>query len=728
MKKQSVSNDHGPATPDARSTAMATETLKPTAKAGADATQSDTVPATPDATGPAMAPEIPKPAAKARADKTQPDAVPAAPDARSTAMATETVKAAAKAGADGTQLVTFLLKDEEFGFDIMSVQEIIRLPKMSKLPHTPDYVEGISSLRGTVLPIFDIRTRFGMKREEHTDRSRVLVIDIEGKRTGLLVDGVRQVTRVGRNEFEPPPAAIRNETADYIDGVVKLDNGERIIIALDARRVCTLGSGNGDADAIAEALAKSSPHSSHEGQSKEAQSENNNKEAHAKGGEVRQLVSFQIGREEFAFPMEHVREILRVQTPKEVPGAPEHLLGVLTVRGQILPIVDLRRLLRQTSFAADLVAACCLASTEYQAWLLQSGTGENPDLHKVTAAAEQLRTWLSAFNSSSQSLTETLATARGLNEHVTKQASAAADQDLKGIEALNKDIVASAKAIVAALDTFGTQVEGSIHEDQRIIVVDSNGFQLGLVVDHVNEVLGVQDDAIEAPPNVAHEQGVSLSGIAKLDDGNRLILLLATGSLLDHKVLSKIAEDSAGEGTGAVIAAADETKPDDKKKEEETGQGEEVQLVTFLLGQEEYGIPIAKIQEIDRLSKITQTPKAPKFVEGVTNLRGEVIPVLSTRMLFALETKASDDHTRVIIVDLGGAKTGLVVDSVKQVLSISKRNIAPPPASISSGADGQFISGLGKVEDGKRMIVLLDVEKVLTRGEQSQVAALAVHA
>ena len=175
-------------------------------------------------------------------------------------MATETVKPAAKAGADGTQLVTFLLKDEEFGFDIMSVQEIIRLPKMSKLPHTPDYVEGISSLRGTVLPIFDIRTRFGMKREEHTDRSRVLVIDIEGKRTGLLVDGVRQVTRVGRNEFEPPPAAIRNETADYIDGVVKLDNGARIIIALDARRVCTLGSGNGhgDAEAIAEALAKSS--------------------------------------------------------------------------------------------------------------------------------------------------------------------------------------------------------------------------------------------------------------------------------------------------------------------------------------------------------------------------------------------------------------------------------------------------------------------------------------
>jgi purine-binding chemotaxis protein CheW len=649
-------------------------------------------------------------------------------------MATEIVKPAAKAGADGTQLVTFLLKDEEFGFDIMSVQEIIRLPKMSKLPHTPDYIEGVSSLRGTVLPIFDIRTRFGMKREEHTDRSRVLVIDIEGKRTGLLVDGVRQVTRVGRNEFEPPPAAIRNETADYIDGVVKLDNGARIIIALDARRVCTLGNKNGVGDAVAEAIAKSSathsgkkPKDTPSGKAQVKEALSNSKEVQVKGGEVRQLVSFQIGVEEFAFPMEHVREILRVQTPKEVPGAPEHLLGVLTVRGQILPIVDLRRLLRQTSFAADLVAACRLASTQYQAWLAQCAASESADMHGVTAAAEQLRTWLSAFNSSSQSLTETLAKARGLNEHVTKQAGAAASSglDAKGLEALKKDIVASAQASVAALHKFEEQVEGSIHEDQRIIVVDSNGFQLGLVVDHVNEVLGVQDDAIEAPPNIAHEQGLSLSGIAKLDNGNRLILLLATGSLLDHKVLAKITEGSEGVAAGAaVVASAEEAKPDDKKQEE-NAQDEEVQLVTFLLGQEEYGIPIARIQEIDRLSKITQTPKAPKFVEGVTNLRGEVIPVLSTRMLFALEAKASDDHTRVIIVDLGGAKTGLVVDSVKQVLSISSRNIAPPPASISNGVDGQFVSGIGKVEDGKRMIVLLDVGKVLSRGEQSELAALS---
>src|SRR5438105_12432626 len=105
---------------------------------------------------------------------------------------------------DESQLITFLLKDEEFGFDIMSVQEIIRLPKMAKVPRTPEYVEGIANLRGVVLPIIDMRTRFGMERAEETDRTRVLVVDIGGVKTGLRVDRVQQVTRVLRSDVDAP--------------------------------------------------------------------------------------------------------------------------------------------------------------------------------------------------------------------------------------------------------------------------------------------------------------------------------------------------------------------------------------------------------------------------------------------------------------------------------------------------------------------------------------------
>ncbi len=122
---------------------------------------------------------------------------------------------------DESQLVTFLLNDEEFGFDIMSVQEIIRLPKLAKVPRTPPYVDGIANLRGVVLPVIDMRTRFGMERAPETDRTRVLVVDINGVKTGLQVDRVKQVTSVLRSEIEPPPAAIRGTTSNYLEGVVK---------------------------------------------------------------------------------------------------------------------------------------------------------------------------------------------------------------------------------------------------------------------------------------------------------------------------------------------------------------------------------------------------------------------------------------------------------------------------------------------------------------------------
>ena len=143
---------------------------------------------------------------------------------------------------DESQLVTFYLGDEEFGFDIMSVQEIIRQPKLSRIPMAPAYVEGIANLRGMVLPIIDTRTRFGMPRVEDTDRTRVLVVDVDGNKTGLRVDRVRQVTRVLQSETQPPPPVIREGmNSNYLESVIKLEGGKRIIIALDPKAICKVG-------------------------------------------------------------------------------------------------------------------------------------------------------------------------------------------------------------------------------------------------------------------------------------------------------------------------------------------------------------------------------------------------------------------------------------------------------------------------------------------------------
>ena len=610
---------------------------------------------------------------------------------------------------DESQLVTFLLKDEEFGFDIMSVQEIIRLPKMAKVPRTPNYVDGIANLRGVVLPVIDMRTRFGMERAEETDRTRVLVVDIDGVKTGLRVDRVKQVTSVLRSEIEPPPAAIRGTTADYLEGVVKLDKGQRIVMALNAAQVCEIGVTRKTASSNYGATDSKAG-------TAEVSATSGNADA-----EVRKMVTFRIAKEEFAFHMEHVREILRVQTPNQVPDVPDYVLGVLTVRGQILPVIDLRRLLQQRSLADEFADSCRPLREEYERWIDQTGKlfAGGSQTKVDAAAAERLRKWLTETNSSSQLLMEALARARGLNEKVLKQLQVRAKHEERGdreaARSCGEDVLSGGRETVAALRRFEQQIAENIQEDQRIIVVDAEGFVLGLVVDHVHEVLNVPRSLMEPPPRITSSGGMELSGVAKLDDGSRLIMCLDVGNLMKDQKLRDVQSSSH--------STVEEQKTGETRK---AGMGtqelSEVQLVTFMLGGEEYGVPISQIQEIDRLAKVTKVPKAAEFIEGITNLRGEVIPVLDTRKRFDLPVKPSDDRTRIIIVDLGGVKTGLVVDSVREVLNLARKDIAPPPEAIGSGIDQQFISGIGKVDAGKRMIVLLDVEKILSRQEQAHLS------
>jgi purine-binding chemotaxis protein CheW len=237
-------------------------------------------------------------------------------------------------------------------------------------------------------------------------------------------------------------------------------------------------------------------------------------------------------------------------------------------------------------------------------------------------------------------------------------------------------------------------------------------------VDHVHEVLNVPKSLIEPPPLITSSGGMELSGVAKLEDGSRLIMVLDVANLMKDQKLRDA--QNAAHGT------AQQEKITETRKAGVDGQGlSELQLVTFMLGEEEFGVPISQIQEIDRLGRITKVPNAAQFIEGITNLRGEVIPVLDTRKRFDLEAKLADDRTRIIIVDLGGTKTGLVVDSVREVLNLARKDIAPPPEAIGSGIDQQFISGIGKVDEGKRMIVLLDVERILSRQEQAHLSEVS---
>ncbi len=141
-----------------------------------------------------------------------------------------------------------------------------------------------------------------------------------------------------------------------------------------------------------------------------------------------------------------------------------------------------------------------------------------------------------------------------------------------------------------------------------------------------------------------------------------------------------------------------------------------LQLVSFKIGDEEFGVDILKVQEINRMFTITQVPNAPSFVEGVVNLRGKIIPVVNLRKRLQLPVVESNDKTRIIVVELDNATVGFIVDEVKQVLRIPK-SITEPAPSMIAGIDTDYITAVGKLDD--RLLILLDLEKILSNEEKS---------
>lgn len=473
------------------------------------------------------------------------------------------------------QLVTFLLGNDEFGADIMDVKEIIRVPDITKVPNAPSYVEGACNLRGNVLPIINGRSCFNLDRKDNDENSRVLVIDVEGKAIGVIVDKVSEVMRVRTSEIEETPYIVRNVNSDYLDGVVKLENGNRLIMLLDI--VKALKHNNAGKESFLE---------------KNEYTRNFNSSVSSNSVEAtqeEQLVTFLLDKEEYAIDIMQVKEIIRVPQMVKVPNCQDYIDGVVSIRNNLLPMINLRAYF--------------------------------------------------------------------------------------GMERLE------------------------YNDQMRILVVDMGTFSAGIIVDRISEVLRVPVNSIQPPPKFSAETGGQLKGVAKLNNGKRMILLLDPSKLISADELSSLRN----------IQEADETAMNDD--ETFTQVLDEEKIVIFKLGMEEYGIKIDNVQEINRMTSITKIPRAPHHIEGIVNLRGNVIPALDLRKLFNLGEKQVTDSTRIIIVDVNEKRTGIIVDSVTEVINLEKRLIEPTPDILSSGIDSDYIEGVAKLN--KRMIMILDLCKIL---------------
>jgi len=251
----------------------------------------------------------------------------------------------ALAETENRQFVTFLVNDELFGVPMGSVHEIIRMPSVVHVPLSPASLEGLANLRGRVLPIIDLRAAFRLDRAEHNEATRVIVTDC-GSLVGFIVDRVASVVSVERDRIEPAQAIEATIDTSLITGIIKnhgASGSQKMVVLLELARV--LGQ---EFSALAAARAATSSDAG----SRAASAERSAAET-AAAAEL-QLVSFQVAEQEYAFPIQRVQEIVQVPSGFcQIPNAGTHVLGVMTLRDRLLPIVSLREMFRLPKAALE---------------------------------------------------------------------------------------------------------------------------------------------------------------------------------------------------------------------------------------------------------------------------------------------------------------------------------------------------------------------------------------
>jgi len=511
----------------------------------------------------------------------------------------ETMQVAADATTEGRQFVTFHVRDELFGVPLTDVQEIIRMPELVQVPLCPRTLEGIANLRGAVLPITNLRRVFGTEEAVHDDATRVVVVGGAGTASGFVVDRMASVITAEAEEIESAATIEATVRSDLLRGVVKRPDG--LIMLLDPARLTEAESGAGTRRSEARGLSGGGIAAERAARS----------DAGTAAVDEIQLVSFEAATQEYAFPIADVQEIVQVPGAiTHVPQAQPHVVGVMTLRDRLLPLVSLRRM-----FALP---------------------------------------------------------------------------------------------------------EAPVDEHSRIVVVSPGGdarASVGIVMDSVKEVLRVNRALTDPVPALLSGDAGGASqfeAICRLDGGKRLVTILSAERMFRDAALRAAIATAAGEPSEQEDAVTDS---------EERARGiaasatdDEEQFVVFRLAGEEYGVPIDTVQEIVRVPEdLTRVPKAAVFMEGVVNLRGTVLPVVDQRRRFALAEVERNDRQRIMVLTIGGVRTGFIVDQVSEVLKIPRTAIEPAPAL--SEEQALLIRRVANLEAQKRMILLLDPANLLDAGE-----------
>lgn len=474
------------------------------------------------------------------------------------------------------RFLTFRVDERLYALPADQVAEVIHTPAVARIPQSPPCLLGLANLRGRVLPVATARGLLGKAERGSAASDRTIVLG-GGASAALAVDGVEGLVSVDASRMETGQAALALEGGEALAGAFRSDGGGDVARVLDVRRML-------DAAFVQRQRPSRHAAASAVGPADAA--------AHAAAGE--RLLTFEVGGQEFALPLEIVREVIPAPaTSAAMPHSEALMLGVAAYRDTLLPLMSLRGLL-------------------------------------------------------------------GL-----------------------------------------PLADGG--ELEKVVVTRVGGTLVGLVADRMCAILSAAPELIEpTPPLLAARLGgeARVQAIYRGDGGRRLVSILAPDKLFHEDVMARLK-------SAAAPASADDAE----------ARGEMRQFVVFRLGDDEFGLPIESVDEVALApAKFTRLPKTPKFLEGVINLRGEVLPVIDQRRRFEMAPKADLEGRRLIVVRTERHRAGVIVDSVSQVLRCDADLIEEAP-DLAGEAD-RLVNGVLNLSDAGRLVLLLDPAELLTRAER----------
>ena len=487
------------------------------------------------------------------------------------------------------QYVTFVVGAEVYAVALAPVQEIIRVPAVVRVPLAPPALEGLSNLRGKILPIVSLRRIFDCPARASDDASRALVIDL-GQPLGFVVDRVSSVVDIDTACIEDVDAIRDSINSDLLSGVIKNVGGHPMIMILDFARLIA-----GQFDHLAGTTRRP------DGGAMAARRD----DAEAAAGDESQLVSFDVAGQEYAIAIDQVQEI--VQFPEhivQVPHAAAHVLGMMTLRQRLLPLVSLRHRFGLPAQTPDehsrivvlsVGAASVGVVTDSVNQVLRVARAQIEPMPALLARDRALADLSDICRlDDGRRLVAIIDASRLFHHTVVQEALESARQAGDGDEAevhseLDQDDRDHEQMVIFRLDKeeFGvpidsvqeivrvpaelTQVpkappfvEGVINlrgavlpvidlrrrlglaqlarcERQRVIVFLLGGMRTGFIVDSVAEVLRIAHDAIEPAPPLSPHQGGLLARMANLDRQQRMVQLLDPDHLLDYDGIEQLA-------------------------------------------------------------------------------------------------------------------------------------------------------------------------------------------